>query len=128
MSVTVTNPPELYCLVKNGTIEPVEPTTFPYLATVKTDELHEDASGCHKRSIDILVAPYRFIGQTALSVLMATIRLTPATHAALATFREPRTLVSIHSDTLHSADGICLYAAACITRLRPCISSDIQLT
>src|SRR2546425_789030 len=68
------------------------------------------------------VAPYRLIGFTALSVLIMTTRLTPASIAALMTFSAPITLVWIASNGLYSQDGICLSAAAWNTMSTPCIA------
>src|SRR3989454_4332882 len=69
-----------------------------------------------------LVAPYRLIGFTALSLLIMTTRLTPASIAALMTFSAPITLVWIASNGLYSQDGICLSAAAWNTTSTPCMA------
>src|SRR3989449_2877303 len=69
-----------------------------------------------------LVAPYRLIGFTALSLLIMTTRLTAASIAALMTFSAPITLVWIASNGLYSQDGICLSAAAWNTTSTPCMA------
>src|SRR2546422_36730 len=69
-----------------------------------------------------LVAPYRLIGFTALSELIMTTRVTPASIAALMTFSAPITLVWIASNGLYSQEGICLSAAAWNTTSTPCMA------
>src|SRR3989442_1340198 len=69
-----------------------------------------------------LVAPYRLIGFTALSLLIMTTRLTAASIAAVMTFSAPMTLVGIASNGLYSQDGICLSAAAWNTTSTPCMA------
>ena len=61
------------------------------------------------------VAPYRLIGEDALSVDSATTRFTPASMAASTTFCEPSTLVFTNSKGLYSPVSTCLSAAACTT-------------
>ena len=61
------------------------------------------------------VAPYRFTGLTALSVLSATTLLTLEEIAASTILVAPLTLVLINSFGLYSAAGTCFKAAAWIT-------------
>ena len=63
-------------------------------------------------SADSFVAPYRFVGLTALSVLSAIVSGTPLSIAAEITFWAPMMLVWTASNGLYSHAGTCLSAAA----------------
>ncbi len=58
------------------------------------------------------VAPYKFIGDEALSVLREIIFFTPQSDAASITFCEPFMFVFMNSVGLYSAAGTCFSAAA----------------
>ena len=58
------------------------------------------------------VAPYKFIGATALSVESAIVFFILLLRTALIIFLAPLILVSIHSVGLYSAAGTCFRAAA----------------
>ena len=62
-----------------------------------------------------LVAPYRLIGEDALSVESATTFFTPESMQASMTFWLPTTLVWTNSHGLYSAVSTCLRAAAWTT-------------
>ena len=62
-----------------------------------------------------LVAPYKLIGSTALSVDRAITFLTFLSIDASIIFCAPITFVLINSNGLYSAAGTCLRAAACTT-------------
>jgi len=59
-----------------------------------------------------LVAPYKFAGLTALSVLIVIIFFTPASSAASMTLAVPMMLVLMASSGLYSQAGTCFSAAA----------------
>ena len=63
-----------------------------------------------------LVAPYKFMGDDALSVDKAITFFTFVFSAASITFCAPKIFVFIVSNGLYSAVGTCFKAAACITR------------
>ena len=84
---------------------PLEPITFPYLTTEKIvpsdpDRLLADTKSLSEHSF---VAPYKFIGLTALSVDSAITLFTPQSIAALMMFSAPFIFVLIHSIGLYSA-------------------------
>jgi nucleoside-diphosphate-sugar epimerase len=62
--------------------------------------------------VKTIVAPYKLMGDAALSVDSATIVFTPVSMAASITFSAPITLVWMNSMGLYSAAGTCFRAAA----------------
>src|SRR5690606_6336366 len=102
---------------KNGITEPREPITLPYRTTEKrvpcSPEYELEAT--NSLSEASFVAPYRFIGELALSVDKATQPLMLWSMQASMTFIAPLILVLMHSNGLYSAVGTILVAAACTT-------------
>ncbi len=110
--------PSLMSFLKKGTTDPLEPTTLPYLVTPKRVCLLPAILFAATKSLSLasLVAPYKFTGLQALSVLRAIHFLTPFSKQASMTFCAPCMFVFIHSIGLYSAIGTCFIAAACITK------------
>ena len=76
------------------------------------------------------VAPYKFIGELALSVDKEINCSTLLSIQLSTTFCVPKTLVFIVSKGLYSLDGTCLKAAACMTMstsLNAIFSLDLSL-
>ena len=109
--------PVLALSKKKGITEPREPITFPYRTTEKCRSLSPLTllAAMNNLSEHNLVAPYKFMGAAALSVLNATTLLTPVSRQACTTFSDPSTFVFINSIGLYSAAGTCFSAAACTT-------------
>ena len=80
--------PCLISFLNNGTTEPFEPTTFPYLTTENLVSLVPAMlfAAINNLSLANFVAPYKFIGLQALSVLRAITFFTPSSNAAFMTF------------------------------------------
>ena len=103
--------------IKNGMTEPRDPITFPYLTTayrVPCSPPYE-FEATNNLSEANFVAPYKFIGDDALSVESATTRFTLQSTAASITFIAPLILVFTHSNGLYSAVGTIFVAAAWTT-------------
>ena len=117
--------PSAISLAKNGTTEPFEPTTLPYLATLKRVRRVPAMLFAAVKSLSLasFVAPYRFMGLQALSVLRAITFSTLHAKAAFITFCAPFIFVFIHSIGLYSAIGTCFIAAAWMTKSTSCIAS-----
>ena len=82
----------------NGIIDPLEFKTFPYLTTEKLVAEPDNALAVTKSfSAHNFVAPYKFMGLTALSEDKAITFLTFASIAAVITLFEPSILVFMHS-------------------------------
>ena len=89
--------PLLDCFIKIGKTEPLLPNTFPYLTTAKQVFPIILFAVVKSLSEQSLVAPYKFIGEQALSVERAITFLILFSLAALTIFSDPRILVLINS-------------------------------
>ena len=100
---------------KKGITEPLLANTFPYLTTEKIvsffsgTKLFEDINNLSEHSF---VAPYKLIGEQALSVDKAITFFTLFCIAASITFWAPTIFVLINSKGLYSAVSTCFKAAA----------------
>ena len=94
--------------------EPLEPITFPYLTTeYLTGEFPQILFAAINNLSEVsLVAPYKLIGEQALSVDKATTLFTPVSNDACITFCAPNIFVFINSSGFYSAIGTCFNAAA----------------
>ena len=83
--------------MKNGITEPRDPITFPYLTTEKSKSLFPFMlfAAMNNLSEHNLVAPYKFIGAAALSVLSATSFFTLLARHAFIILFAPNTFVFI---------------------------------
>jgi len=92
---------------KKGITDPREPNTFPYLTTPKdvSCEPEYELPATNSLSDANFVAPYKLIGELALSVERAITFLTFLSIAASIRFIAPIILVFTHSKGLYSAVG-----------------------
>ena len=101
-------------MIKIGITDPLDPITFPYLTQLKDISLSPFIllAATNNLSAHNLVAPYKFIGAAALSVLKAIIFFTLHSIQACTIFSEPKMFVFINSIGLYSAVFTCFNAAA----------------
>ncbi len=97
-----------------GIIEPLEFKTFPYLTILNFVEFFPAIAfaSINIFSAQSFVAPYKFIGLTALSVERAITFFTLLSIAAETILLDPVIFVLINSRGLYSAIGTCFKAAA----------------
>jgi hypothetical protein len=102
---------------KKGITDPRLPNTFPYLTTEKLVFFFPTKVLADKKSLSAhnFVAPYKLIGDDALSVDKAITFFTFNSIAASIIFCDPITFVLTNSIGLYSAVGTYLRAAAWIT-------------
>ena len=83
---------------KNGITDPLEPITFPYLTTLNFKSLDPTIllAAVNNLSEHNLVAPYKFIGAAALSVLRAVTLFIFVSKEACIMFWAPKILVFIN--------------------------------
>ena len=94
--VIVTGPPRSICALNNGTTLPRLPRTLPNLTTMNGRPERRAASRTSMLAIRF-DAPMMPVGETALSVEIATNRFVPDRRAASTRISVPRTLFEIAS-------------------------------
>ena len=111
------NTPFFFCSKNNGITDPLLPETLPYLTTENFGPLFDEILLAAKNNLSEhnFVAPYKFVGDDALSVDNAITFFTLLLILALMTLLDPIILVLINSKGLYSANGTCFNAAACTT-------------
>ena len=99
---------------KIGITDPLLPETFPYLTTENFVPLFVEILFAAKNNLSEhnFVAPYKFVGEEALSVDNAIIFFILLLIQAFITLFDPKIFVLINSKGLYSANGTCLRAAA----------------